>query len=122
MEWKIEMVLNMFSTDEAASILSIPLSKDNAEDRLIWDHSSLGDFTVYSAYIMARTLLNKHVMQIQDRSHVWMPKVKFFIWKLMWNILPVASNLSVREISINNKCMVCAGENETFYHTFLIVC
>ncbi|XVF34971.1 hypothetical protein REPUB_Repub18cG0104200 [Reevesia pubescens] len=120
------MVFDMFSSEEAACILSTPLSTVNAEDRFIWEHTSLGDFTVRSAYVVARAYLNKHVRQPEHRSPVWravwqaqvMPKVKFFHWKLIWSILPVASTLRAKGVPIDNRCVVCAGEHETIYHTF----
>jgi len=55
------MVRQIFSTDDANAILSIPLRPGLPTDRLVWAYTSKCDFTVRSAYKIAMTSSNNPV-------------------------------------------------------------
>ena len=48
--WKADQINKLFLPYEARLVLSIPLSIKIPADRLIWSHSSSGEFTTRSAY------------------------------------------------------------------------
>ncbi|XVF07913.1 hypothetical protein REPUB_Repub06bG0180100 [Reevesia pubescens] len=72
------------------------------------------------------SFLNKWVANPVDRSLLWMviwkadvpPKIKFFLWRLLWNILPTRSNLNAKGIACYNSCVVCGRHPESTYHIF----
>ena len=52
--WNIELVKESFCLVDADAILDIPLSRRNMEDKLMWLPDPLGQFTIKSAYNVAR--------------------------------------------------------------------
>lgn len=55
-EWKSDLIKQIFITDDADAILSIPRSHSHAKDRQIWAYTLRGIFTVSSAYKIALSL------------------------------------------------------------------
>lgn len=49
-KWKPELIKCLFTPQEAELILSIPLSQNLIEDKLIWPFVSLGSYSVKSGY------------------------------------------------------------------------
>ena len=54
--WRIDMVQQLFSPNDATAILSIPLSYRLPMDRLVWAYTPRGVFTVRSAYKVVITM------------------------------------------------------------------
>ena len=52
--WDREFIEANFHIDDAKAILSMPLSRRNAADLLMWLHSKDGEYTVRSGYHIAR--------------------------------------------------------------------
>ncbi|OMP06477.1 hypothetical protein CCACVL1_01552 [Corchorus capsularis] len=100
--------------------------RQNEEDRLIWNGTMLGEFTVCSAYHVARRVIGRQELPLQLRSPIWryiwsagiMPKIQYFMWRLVWNILPTKSNLNKRGMEIAGTCEVCGGEESADAHVF----
>ncbi|CAN0881768.1 hypothetical protein LINGRAHAP2_LOCUS14426 [Linum grandiflorum] len=61
-----------------------------------------------------------------DDSHLWakvwgsqlQPKLKFFLWKIIHNILPTHEILITRQLPIAATCHVCGFNTETIHHLF----
>lgn len=51
--WQADVIRQAFSPDDATTILGIPLSSKCTVDRLIWEYTPKGHFTVSSAYKVA---------------------------------------------------------------------
>ena len=76
----------LFRSDDDR-ILTIPLNKVAVSDKLIWEGSVSGQFSVRSAYYKAREILGKDRPQIENRSMIWksiwmakvVPKVRIFM-------------------------------------------
>ena len=51
-EWNVSLIKAIFNEEEANLICQLPLSKYMPLDRLIWRGTSIGIFTVHSAYHM----------------------------------------------------------------------
>ena len=47
-----------------------------------------------------------------------MPKVKYFMWRTSWLILPTANNLIARGCNVSQRCCIFGLQNETVYHVF----
>ncbi|XP_042944738.1 uncharacterized mitochondrial protein AtMg00310-like [Carya illinoinensis] len=60
-EWNEERIRAIFIQNEADQILSIPLSRGFAQDKVIWGPSKKGEFTVSSAYF-----LQKEIFRMRD--------------------------------------------------------
>lgn len=62
--------------------------------------------------------------QSMDLAWIWHlsihPRVRLFIWKLAWNVLPTCSLLSRRGMSISPMCPVCGIEEETMDHAIFL--
>ena len=54
--WRIEEIMANCHREEAKAICQIPLSHRDVNDTIIWLHNSKGEFSVKSAYHMARNL------------------------------------------------------------------
>jgi hypothetical protein len=50
--WNVPLIFAIFSKEEAEVITSLPLSKYDQNDLMIWRGSSTGDFTLHNAYYM----------------------------------------------------------------------
>ena len=107
-------------------IMNIPLSIVPSADKLIWNDSELGFFTVKSAYFQARIYLGKESYDFSERKLLWkilwkaqvLPKIKMFTWRLIQNIIPCTKNLRERGVQMDDVCCVCRQERESLHHLF----
>ena len=61
---------------------------------------------------------------MEFRSPIWkivwttnmMPKGKYFIWRLVWGILPIVDNLLRRRLNVDSVCQICFEQNESIFH------
>lgn len=53
LSWNRDFIIDCFEVDDAALILSIPLSTRRVPDRLIWHYDTKGRFSTKSAYKLA---------------------------------------------------------------------
>ncbi|OMO90030.1 hypothetical protein COLO4_19432 [Corchorus olitorius] len=96
------------------------------EDKIIWNYSDVGMYSVKSGYFVARKLLGRDNPLIDTRPPIWrmiwqaevQPKVKFFIWRLVWGIIPGKQILKNRGIDIEINCDVYNGVENSLLHTF----
>ena len=125
--WKVEMVNDLFTELDASIITSILLSNRNISDKQIWRDSSIGMFTVKSAYIYARKVLGKEICSLDLRKPQWricwtaktIPRVKFFVWRLIHEIIPTGFILQKRGLEVDNKCAVCGQLGDSLQHVFM---
>lgn len=108
-EWNMPLLRSIFSPWEVELIGSIHLSPLCKLDKLIWQATSHGYFSVKSAYhaeILSRTAFDGESSRRATESFMWRkiwsipgaPVLKHFIWKLYHNILPTRVNLFQREL------------------------
>ena len=129
--WKVELIRAVFLPFEADTILTMPLSYNLPEDKLIWTGNRRGDFTIKSAYYIAyslvgpeetsessfgdpRTPLSKKIWHLKIQS-----KIRIFAWRASMNGLPTRLNLSRRGVNINPMCPIYDQEMETTTHTLI---
>ena len=125
--WKVEMVNDLFTKTDASIITSIQLSKRSNPDKQIWRDSSIGLLTVKSAYYYARRVLGKENSLIGQRKHLWricwtaktILRVKYFIWRLVNESIPIGSILQRRGLGADHSCAVCGQTGENMQHVFL---
>ncbi|XWS52260.1 hypothetical protein CRYUN_Cryun11dG0053300 [Craigia yunnanensis] len=102
------MVKQVLNGSDADLVMKIPLSRNSMPDRLIWRESINGTITVKSAYFEARMQLDFVEVDRSSRRRmlktVWMskvaPKVKYFMWRLIQQCLPVKVNLREKGVQV----------------------
>ncbi|XP_019092367.1 PREDICTED: uncharacterized protein LOC109129168 [Camelina sativa] len=108
MTWNPERLESMLP-EYKDDIMAIRPSKHGAENRYIWLLTKSGDYTAKSGY---HTLSLKQDQQAQQENmyqdfnwekEIWtllcLPKIRFFLWKLLRNALPTGENLVSRGIN-----------------------
>lgn len=120
-EWNEVRIHELFSEMEVAQILSIPLSRGHAQDKMIWGPSKKELFSVRSAYFLQLDRL-KNIRgeclvgaEMDERwENIWnieVPSVtKMFLWKVGNSLLPTKENLFKRKVIEDKRCPVCNAE------------
>ncbi|KAK6149459.1 hypothetical protein DH2020_016984 [Rehmannia glutinosa] len=125
--WDESLVTQLFIPSEARSIKAIPLCINQKDDKVVWHHTKYGKYTVKSGYKVATNLKEN-----EDRSPassgnntglwrwVWAlsisNKVKVFLWKCIYGILPTKGALIRRGVVIDGFCSWCGQEVESNEH------
>jgi hypothetical protein len=125
-EWKHSLLREIFSKEEVEAIQSIPISLTNQPDKQIWRGTMKGDFSVGSAYHMAKELEAFCQAGCSNRSEekiwkgIWNSQipntVKTFMWRACQNLLPTRENLAKRKIITDPSCPICGLEAESIEH------
>ncbi|RVW24664.1 putative ribonuclease H protein [Vitis vinifera] len=112
-DWELEAV---------ASLLSVLQGKRlNAglEDRVVWNASKNGIFSVKSLY---NTLDSGGAVSFPWRI-IWSPcvptKVGFFAWEASWGKVLTQDQLKRRGWSLANRCFLCCDDEETINHILI---
>ncbi|KAJ4766926.1 Ribonuclease H-like superfamily protein [Rhynchospora pubera] len=122
-QWKHAKIASLIGQQNAHQIVQHadkPRRVSGLKDRLIWECTKSGRYTVKEGY---NCIISRLGMQGGDISwkHVWqwkmiVPKVRMFMWRLLSNALPLAQNLSYRIRTISSMCQRCNQENEFATH------
>ena len=113
--WNNAMVRQLFSSEEADLVLSIPISQSLPVDRIVWNGTSKGKFSVSSAYHSIRELGKNSKEECSDDSkmkHLWksiwklkLPnKIRSFVWRACREALATKANLKKRQITKDDLC------------------
>lgn len=115
--------------EEATTVLNIPLSPIFPNDRLVWQGTKTGLFSVRSAYHLCMDLQKKKKSQGEcpnpvKRNDLWQDiwslkvpnSVKIFVWRASRNILPTKSNLFSKRVVDSKSCPCCLIEDEDIIH------
>ena len=125
--WRSEFIHSNFHQDDAEAICRIHLSRRQVADSIIWSYNNNGNFSVKSAYRVARRI------QREDRAGSSTSSAYTKIWKVLWNlkipnkikvfgwracadILPTRVNLVRRRVLTYDKCPICLREPENTIH------
>ncbi|RVX04211.1 Calcium-dependent protein kinase 15 [Vitis vinifera] len=112
-DWELEVV---------ASLLSVLQGKRlnvGMEDRVVWNASKNGIFSVKSLY---NTLDSGGAVPFPWRI-IWSPcvptKVGFFAWEASWGKVLTQDHLKRRGWSLANRCFLCCDDEETINHILI---
>ena len=112
-DWELEAV---------ASLLSVLQGKRlnvGMEDRVVWNASKNGSFSVKSLY---NTLDSGGAVPFPWRI-IWSPcvptKVGFFAWEASWGKVLTQDHLKRRGWSLANRCFLCCDDEETINHILI---
>lgn len=122
-----ELIRGIFNSEDAQAICKIPLSRWGMEDRLMWNPSHNGLFTVISTYVLAHTreiekkVEPSYLGEMEKRwKSIWrievQGSVKHFLWKATNNLLPTRDNLVKKRVIENDVCPIYEKEKETTIH------
>jgi hypothetical protein len=84
--WDGDTLRSVFEEDVANRVLQIPISKRGGEDFLSWPFTKYGDYTVRSAYHLARTekfFVDRSKKGCGDNSTLQEDNL---LWKKLWTI------------------------------------
>lgn len=103
--------------DELLRTYRIPCSMQ--EDRLIWDKTVNGSFSIKSAY----NQLFSNDPNPSNWGLVWnnnlLPKINFFWWTVQHGKILITDNLKKRGFVLPNRCYLCKNNEESIKHLFL---
>lgn len=100
-----------FLPHEAEAILSLPLSFNGKQDRLIWAKTTNGYYTTKSAYRLLLKVAEASALgtsNLAAQKHFWQEiywslnvpnKIRHFMWRAANDSLPIKKNLQKRNIT-----------------------
>lgn len=126
-KWNAQELKRYVSDQDVKAIVSIPISKFDLSDKLIWHYSKRGTYLVKSGYQIARKVVASNSTpssSYQPHPSLWIkiwnlkipPKVKHFWWRACRNMLATKENLFKRKCSWLPCCPVCNKEVESIEH------
>jgi hypothetical protein len=125
--WNCVLIDKSFSAYVANIIKNIPLCPSLPPDKIIWNGTSNGMFSVKSVYHMALDLLrrkNGECSTSYGNSVFWKKNwavkasnaSKNFLWRACQNVLPTKQNLLRKGVVENDLCPCCHSEVESVIH------
>lgn len=106
----------------AHDIIHTLVLHDTAEDKRIWRFTGDGQYTVKLGYrLYCDAVANKAQLKIHGHwASVWKlqvpPKVRSFLWRVLWGCLPTRMNLRQRHVNVDGVCPYCARGLENAWH------
>lgn len=127
--WDMARLHHLFKPGDIAAIVNVPIREATMEDRLYWQFSDDGRYTVSSGS-KAQGLRSKgdnsssagHINR-PILNKLWKLKVPkkciFPIWRLWHGSLAVGSKFRQCGMHVDASCSYCEGDEETKEHLFL---
>lgn len=126
-EWNVARI-NSLMPELTSHILTLKPSLLDSHDSFVWPLQKSGQYSVKSGYYAIHSsnstteVIIPTTEQIDWKRMVWnpplLPKLKFFLWKVLQNALPSGDNLQRRGMLTNTNCCRCGG-TETLDHIML---
>lgn len=125
--WNLPLLRSIFSMEEQQAILSIPLPRFAASDRLIWKLEPKGQYSVKSVYKFLTNIgdgvVGGHISAMWRK--LWNvrapPKCRDLVWRAANNAIPVLQLLQQRHVPVHNSCPLCNSVSESVLHV-LVTC
>ncbi|RLN32801.1 hypothetical protein C2845_PM03G31430 [Panicum miliaceum] len=133
MEWKEEVIRDLFWPHDAEAILSMRLPSRAAKDFVAWNYEKSGVYSVKSAYRLAKQLKEEQDGGRQSTSGphegrpIWnnywkLPiphKILIFGWRTVQEGLPTMHNKKKRNLEVVGTCKICGVEEESTMHALV---
>ncbi|CAL2258639.1 unnamed protein product [Prunus armeniaca] len=127
-QWNVPLLKDIFWDKEVDAILRIPLVSLASHDCLLWHYERNGMYSVMSGYWLG--CLEKDKMCGESSAgadlnstfwkKIWalkIPnKIKFFLWRCVWDLLPCGQTLFKRKITPTSICHSCHRKVESVLH------
>jgi hypothetical protein len=125
--WNSVLIDDYFPAFIANAIKNTHLCPLLPPDKIIWNDTSSGLFSVKSAYHLASELLRQKSGECSSffGSHVFWKKIwainvpnasKIFMWRACQNVLPTKQNLLRKGVGNDDLCPCCMLEVESVIH------
>ncbi|KAL4338539.1 hypothetical protein AHAS_Ahas12G0220300 [Arachis hypogaea] len=129
-KWDLDKINALFSSETSSKICQTKIEED--KDRLIWIHTSSGEYSAKSGYNIAYLFFHPTSAILHERfkekgiwKAIWktncQPKIRIFIWKLIHNGLSVKEKLHERIPQADPRCPRCSVAPESALHS-LVFC
>ena len=126
-QWDWEKIFDLFDHRTRVEILAVPLLDRYRRDELVWKENKNQVFSFKSAYQVALRLKDcvhaEHSAARLDRAtwkKIWAlnvpPKVRTFVWRACFDILPTRDNLHRRRVRVDPRCELCCQQTESAGH------
>ncbi|KAL9813407.1 putative ribonuclease H domain, reverse transcriptase zinc-binding domain-containing protein [Arabidopsis thaliana] len=127
-EWRRDLLSALFPEDITKQIIQLRPGGRHTLDRVAWDYSRDGHYSVKSGYWVLMEVVNRrtqtqHVLQPSLNplyEQIWKakvsPKVHHFLWRCLSNIISVAGNLYHRHLVRDGSCPRCPSQVESVNH------
>jgi ribonuclease HI len=133
--WEEDTVRAFFHDELAEEILQVPISRHGGADFVSWPHDRFGQYSVRSAYNLARTesffccqntggrgASSDFAAEQKCWKELWKisapGKMKIVLWRMVHDCLPTGHQLVHRHIPADDQCVFC-GQVERVEHLFL---
>jgi hypothetical protein len=131
----MDLIRTIFSEDVAVKILQVPISKHGGDDFASWPLSRFSQYTVRSAYQLARSERSAvdhsktgqgSSSLVMDNSKIWKKlwaskapgKMKITLWRFAQDCLACGHQLQKHHIPASSTCVYC-NQHETAEHALL---
>ncbi|KAA3465873.1 reverse transcriptase [Gossypium australe] len=119
--WNTCRVRELYGQDLGEKICNLPIGDENHNDRMVWFHNSLREYTLKSAYSW---LLLKQIGFGPHRFFwraIWkldtLPNICVFTWRVGNEILPTNIKIASIHRGFGQACPRCGTEYETLVHS-----
>ena len=118
------MIKEIFDSDSADAILTIPIPSNPRQDKMIWLPNLKGNFSVKSVHKVAYHNVNNNDQAQSHWKKLWKAKLperlKMLLWRIDANAMPNKVNLQRRIQHTNTSCSLCNSNEETNIHLFFL--
>ncbi|GMI85899.1 hypothetical protein HRI_002259200 [Hibiscus trionum] len=109
--WDTNILSQLFTEDEASSILEIQIPISGRGDLVVWGLENTGIYSVSSGY---KALINLSIHNASAHivfKSIWQAnlpeKVKIQVWRFVMNYVPTKENLYTKRIATDPYCQNC---------------
>ncbi|CAN0827458.1 Putative ribonuclease H protein At1g65750 [Linum grandiflorum] len=123
--WDEHLLNLLFCDRDIQAIRSMPPPMADGEDDVrIWRFEKRGEYSVRSAYRVAKD--RDYTTTFWHDDSPWLslwrapvqPKIKQLLWRILKGVASMRSNLQHRGVPVVDECAICSSESETAEHLF----
>ncbi|WOL13133.1 hypothetical protein Cni_G21902 [Canna indica] len=118
--WNKEKIKKCFDESLGERIAVIQLNEEGKEDRWVWGKSISGQLSTKNVYCFVKEKESEVEMIDFSWNKLWAlnvtERVKIFLWKLIWGMLPTSEWFCSKNGEETQKCFICSDEVDGFSH------
>ena len=108
--WCQDVLQQIFNDNDQINVFALPLMNNEVHDKIIWRLNANNEYNVKSAYhhLLEIIVQNDHLKVVGNSNLVWKlqvpPKVKYFLWCVLRNCLPIHVRLQTKGVMCHSTC------------------